>query len=109
MLRFGKGNYSDPAFFSYISGQKVPISYNLLQDFIKKAVAALGLNPVKYSSHSLRRGGASWAFHSRVPGELIQSHGDWTSLCYLRYLDFSLEERYEVSSKMTNAIQEQCK
>ena len=64
----------------------------------------MGLDPNAFSSHSLRRAGATWAFQSQVPGELIQTHGDWTSTAYLRYLDFSLNERLQVAEKMIDEI-----
>ena len=108
MLMLCPGNSSDPAFFiggiSGTGGGKQPITYYLLQKFIKKGVGRLGLDPKAFSSHSLRRAGATWAFHSQVPSELIQSHGDWTSLAYLRYLDFSLSERLEVAERMSNEV-----
>lgn len=40
-----------------------------------------------YSSHSLRRGGATWALSCGVPGEVVKCLGDWKSTAYLTYLD----------------------
>lgn len=37
------------------------------------------------------RGGATYAFRSGVPGELIQVMGDWKSDAYKRYFDFSFD------------------
>jgi hypothetical protein len=39
------------------------------------------------SSHSFRRGGATWALSCGVPGEVIKVMGDWKSSAYLVYLD----------------------
>lgn len=39
------------------------------------------------SSHSFRRGGATWALSCGVPGELIKVMGDWSSTVYLKYVD----------------------
>lgn len=39
------------------------------------------------SSHSMRRGGATWALSSGIPGEVVKAWGDWKSVCYLVYLD----------------------
>jgi len=39
------------------------------------------------TSHSFRRGGATWALSCGVPGEIIKMMGDWQSTCYLTYLD----------------------
>ena len=104
MLSMCPGEPGDPAFFIAGTRSKQPVTYQLLQKYIKVGVAKLGLNPKLFSSHSLRRAGASWAFQSQVPGELIQSHGDWTSSAYLRYLDFSLTERLQVAERMCDEI-----
>ena len=37
------------------------------------------------SRHSLRRGGATWAPSSGIPGEIDKAMGDWKSVCYLVY------------------------
>ena len=40
-----------------------------------------------FSSHSFRRGGATWALSCGVPGEIVKLLGDWKSAAYLVYLD----------------------
>ena len=40
-----------------------------------------------FSSHSFRRGGATWALSCGVPGEIVKLLGDWKSASYLVYLD----------------------
>lgn len=101
MVKLLPGSPSCPAFM--LPGQK-PVSYTLLQKFIKTNVAKLGLDPRCFSSHSLRRAGATWAFKSQVPGELIQTHGDWASQAYLRYIEISLPQRVQVAEQMTSEI-----
>ena len=73
---------------------------NRLRHFIKK----IGLNPEEFSTHSMRRGGTSYAFRSKVPVELINMHGDWKSECYQQYLSFSLEDKLLVATKMKKSI-----
>ena len=80
------------------------MTYTQLQNCIKEGVSRLGLDPSAFSSHSLRRAGGTWAFRSQVPSELIKSHGDWASSAYLRYLDFSLDERLQVAERMSAEI-----
>ena len=53
---------------------------------IKDTVALLGANPSRFSPHSFRRGGATFAFSSGVPGEAIKLQCDWKSDAYLVYL-----------------------
>lgn len=95
---------SDPAFCLPQQRKLVPVTYFQLQNFIKSSVLRVGLNPSQFSSHSLRRAGASWAFKAKVSGELIQAHGDWASEAYLRYLELSFSQRMSVAQSMTNEI-----
>lgn len=104
MLKLLPGSSSLPAFHIRVGDSLQPVNYYLLQKFIQEGVSQLGLEPALFSSHSLRRAGATWAFKSEVPGELIKSHGDWASECYLRYLELSTEDRVVVAQKMTGAI-----
>jgi len=57
-----------------------------------------------FRGHSFRRGGASWAFSSGIPGELIQVFGDWSSDAYKSYLDSSLAVKLRVSKAMSSAL-----
>lgn len=54
--------------------------------FNKKFRALVGGSST-VSSHSLRRGGATWALSCGTPGEIVKVMGDWKSVCYLVYLD----------------------
>lgn len=91
---------SSPAFL-VLSGRKTkPVSYNMLQNFLKNIVEKIGLDPTQYSSHSFRRGGATWAFQCGVSSELIQLQGDWKSDAYKLYLRYGLNDKMQVSSKM---------
>jgi hypothetical protein len=64
----------------------------------------IGKNPDVYSTHSFRRGCASWTFAAEVPSELIQFYGDWKSDAYKIYLKFSLDDKISVATKMTSHI-----
>ena len=87
------------------SGKKlVPMVYHKYQIFLRKKISQLGLPPKDFSSHSFRRGGATFAFQCAIPGELIQQHGDLTSAAYLAYLDFSDEQKLLVSNRLAVAV-----
>ncbi len=60
----------------------------------------LGLPAHLFAGHSFRRGGATWAFQSGVPGELIKLLGDWRSDAYLKYLNTTLQDKITVSQTM---------
>lgn len=80
------------------------ITYYQYQNKLRYFIGKVGLNPDEFSTHSMRRGGTSYAFHSKVPIPLIKSHGDWKSECFYRYLSFSLEDKLLVASKMKESI-----
>ncbi|XP_033737479.1 uncharacterized protein LOC117325409 [Pecten maximus] len=90
--------------FSMPGTRSKPISYSCFQKFLKFLIVQTGRDPALFSSHSFRRGGATWAFQSNVPGELIQLQGDWASDAYKIYLDHSLEQKMQVANFVKNSI-----
>lgn len=81
-----------------------PVMYHRFQTMLRELISVLGLDPRAYSSHSFRRGGASFAFSVGVPGELIQRHGDWRSDAYKLYLDTTVSQRLTVSHAMSRNV-----
>ena len=61
-------------------------------------------NPSHFRGHSFRRGGATWAFRTGVPGELIQIYGDWASDAYKCYLEFSEDANLIVAREMVSSL-----
>ena len=57
-----------------------------------------------YTGHSFRRGGASWAFQSGIPGELIQICGDWASDAYKKYLEFNMQNKIDLAALLVRNI-----
>ena len=94
----------EPAFCVMNGAKAVPLVYSQLQHRLKSLIAKTGRDPNLFSSHSLRRGGCSWAFKSGVPTNLIQHHGDWLSDCYKNYLTFDFQSKLSVSSDMAARI-----
>ncbi len=90
--------------FAYVGQVLKPVSYYEYQSFIRQLIAKIHLEPNLYSLHSFRHGGATSAFSSKVPGELIKVHGDWKSDTFLKYLEVSLEHRLEVTQSMVQAL-----
>jgi integrase len=74
------------------------------QQILRKLIKEIGEDPKQYSSHSFRRGGATWAFSSNIPSELIQLYSDWSSDAYKTYLKFSLKDKISVAIKMKDHI-----
>lgn len=93
-----------PAFCILKGKLLVPVTYYLFQNVLRKLIKEIGEDPKQYSSHSFRRGGATWAFSSNIPSELIQLYGDWSSDAYKTYLKFSLKDKISVAIKMKDHI-----
>lgn len=101
MCKNVKAKADDPLF---TLPDKTCITYKKFQTKLKELIAGLDLDPQSYSTHSFRRGGATHAFKSNVPADLIQLHGDWRSDAYKKYLSFSIEDKLLVAYKMRQRI-----
>ena len=83
----------------------IPYStYSTFTTKLKKLLEAAGYNPVLYSGHSFRRGGASYLFKLGASVLQIQASGDWSSQCFVRYLHVTEEERLKVQQLVSRAI-----
>ena len=77
------------------------LTYPVFQDSLRSGLRAAGIqNAEAFSSHSLRRGGCSFAFMCGIPSEIIQLLGNWKSQSYLQYLHFLMEARTAASELM---------
>ena len=61
-------------------------------------------SPSRFRGHSFFQGGGTWAFHTGVPGELIQIYGDWASDAYKCYLEFSEDAKLIVAREMVSSL-----
>ena len=75
---------SDPAFTIWYKGTKLALSANQLLARLRKWLQLIREPQHKYSLHSLRRGGATFAFQSNMEHEMIKILGDWASDAYKR-------------------------
>ena len=91
---------SAPAFFLPSHHSYKSITYRQYHLLFRYLVSKTGRDPKMFSSHSFRRGGATWAFRCNVPSDLIKTHGDWRSDAYQKYLEFDLEDRAKVARSM---------
>ena len=67
-------------------------TYRSFQRKLRVVLEAAGVHGAgDYSSHSFRRGGATFAYLCGVPSEVIKLLGNWRSDCYLKYLHLPLE------------------
>ena len=95
---------SAPAFLIPENGQLRPLTYRMWMSRLRGILTQTGRNASKFSCHSFRRGGASFAFKAGVPSELVKLLGDWRSNCYLRYLHFPLESKTQAAQSMATYL-----
>lgn len=95
-----------PAFFTACrSGSYLVITKLQFVSVFQDCLAHIGVsNPNRFRGHSFRRGGATWAFQSGAPGELIQIYGGWASDAYKCYLEFSDNAKLRIARDMVLAL-----
>ena len=79
-------------------------TYNLFISKLRDHLTSMGINPQSYAGHSFRRGGASFAYQSGVPLELIKALGDWRSDTILIYLTMPLSIRLRSANMLCKSI-----
>ena len=91
--------------FAYKSNHKLLyMRDSTLQTYFKHVLSKAGVDPTSYSLHSLRSGGATFAFQFGPPSEAIKHRGDWKSLAYLRYIEFGKEAKAQVADRIAQAL-----
>jgi hypothetical protein len=100
------GSLFSPAFRFRKGGNQVVATHHWFSQKLKVTLAAAGLEADKYSGHSFRSGGATFAFECGVPPLLIKMQGDWTSDAYLRYIRTDWNLKWEASKTMAARISE---
>ncbi|EFX60526.1 hypothetical protein DAPPUDRAFT_342883 [Daphnia pulex] len=93
-----------PAFGHVQGGVYVPLTYSRLLVGLKDLIKACGLDPSAYGGHSLRRGGATWAFQCGVHPLFIRIQGDWQSDTWLLYVGMSAAQKCAVTRMMQEKI-----
>ena len=106
MCRLSPAPESAPAFISRVSGDHFTSvhkgqSVSFLRDSLHKGGVS---HPQSYRGHSFRRGAATFASDTGVPGELIQVIGDWVSDAYKQYIEHSLSAKVRVAARIREQI-----
>ena len=83
-----------PAFVLPVKGAWTPFPPTKFISLLRSHLQALGLQARDYSGHSFRRGAASWALKTGLPGEIIKILGDWKSDAYQNYLSLSHDVKF---------------
>ena len=68
------------------NGNSVPLEYDFYLKVIKMLCLKAGLDPKLFSSHSLRRGGATYLSMVGLPIDQIKARGNWASNAVYLYI-----------------------
>lgn len=92
--------------FNWVDDSRVlhNFTYSPFISKLRLHLSSLGFDPTLYAGHSFRRGGASFAYQSGVPIELIKALGDWRSDTILIYLTMPLTVRLHSANMLCKAI-----
>ena len=91
--------------YSWLGASNVPLTCSGFVCKLKECLSLIGLDTSKYSGHSFRRGGATFALQCGLPVDLIKVQGDWRSNACERYLEPSFDLRKQVANTMGSSVQ----
>ena len=80
------------------------INHRVFTSRLKALLKSSGLDPVLYSGHSFRRGGASYLYNVGGSTLIVQVLGDWASQVFTRYLLLSLDDRLDAQMLISKNI-----
>ena len=80
-----------PLFNYSLAGREISMTQTAYVSRLHTLLKAIGFDTALYSAHSLRRGGASFAFQVGLSHIQIKSRGDWSSNAFERYVHIDSE------------------
>ena len=92
-----------PAFMYDVKGKRVALSHSFFEKTIKQMLECIGERPQDFAGHSLRRGGASFAFLLGATIQQVMALGDWVSLAVLGYNETEVEFLQALPRRMASA------
>lgn len=90
--------------FCQKDGRLAHLTHRTFVQSLEEHLGAIDLDASRYSGHSFRRGGATFAFKCGAPPGQIQNQGDWKSACYLMYLEFDDSTREKLATLMRDNL-----
>ena len=85
-------------------GKMIVWTYRMFMTELKKDIEKIGEDPRAYSTHSFRRGAATFAYEAGVEAETVKIMGDWRSDCFRQYLQVSMQKKEEAAIRMGEKI-----
>ena len=104
MINTIRAEPQDPLFTIFSEGQKKALSASMLLTRLRRWLTLIKEEAEAYSLHSLRRGGATFAYQCKIEDRMIQLLGDWASSAYKRYIDVNIDDRYETMQAFVEGL-----
>jgi hypothetical protein len=96
---------SEKPLFNFIqSGVEMSLSHTKFVSKLKSVLSLVGVDSQKYSAHSLRRGGASFAFRAGLSPLEIKQRGDWASSAFERYIHMDSKDSMSSSQRLASGV-----
>jgi hypothetical protein len=93
----------DRPLFNYLkNGVEVFFSHAAFVSRLKQGLVSAGVDHTQFSAHSLRRGGASFAYEIGLSPLQIKQRGDWASSAFERYVFVSKSSLNQVAFALSN-------
>ena len=95
---------ASPVFLAPHGSGFMPVLARHFNLFLKCCVSSIGEDLSHFSSHSFRKGGATFAFNCGAATEFIKAEGDWKSDAYLVYLTLSSAKKLALLNAITTKL-----
>ena len=93
-----------PLFNFLVASKEVALTQESFVRRLKGLLKDAGLKAGEYSAHSLRRGGASYAFQLGLSPLQIKLRGDWSSDAYEQYIFIAAGASMSVAQSLSSRI-----
>lgn len=102
----GKNVISSLPLFSFVSckGQIESLTHDSFVNLFRDHLKLCNIDQSKYSGHSFRRGGCSYAFSLGIAPSLIKLRGDWKSNAYERYIHIDEYQHKVFADVMSKSV-----
>ena len=88
----------------YANAKLVALTYDLFLARIRQVLSGSSLDGRQVGSHSWRRGGASHCYAIGLSAESIKLIGDWSSSCFMRYIDNDFQTKFNIVTQMQKGV-----
>ncbi len=85
-------------------GRQHVLTSPLLNKYLSILITELGMEPSDFSFHSLRRGGATTAYHGGVRVNEVKRHGVWASDSFWKYITDPVIDQSPVAQALKAAV-----